>query len=268
MSSTAPTTTSAELLFRNAEGKSISLEDLIDEGLDGAHRDRIPAIVALLRGGVPRDRLYACQVLTAWGVGDGFDALIAWAQQPDAVPWAGQLVEIDRRYGVDAAFERLADAVRCSLLLDSTPELLCRQQAAARALLGLCDRKYLGQAMQVVASHPAIRTACGDAIIASAAAAVRRSPAPPEPFDLGWQAALLLSAVARIDDAQTAALAGELLRAQDGRTRVAREVALSLGSGAGAATHRLLDELAESPVAAVAQDAATALARRGLEARR
>jgi hypothetical protein len=66
----------AELLFNDAEGKPTSLEDLIDDGLDGAYRDRVPALIELLHGGAPRDRLYACMVLTAWGVADGFTALI------------------------------------------------------------------------------------------------------------------------------------------------------------------------------------------------
>lgn len=262
MTATAHPVTPAQLLFSNADGKPISLEDLIDDGLDGAYRDRIPALVALLHRGSPRDRLYACQVLAAWGDADGFAALIAWAQQPDAVPWAGHLVEVDRRHGVDAAFERLADAVRSSLQLDPTADLQRRQQAAAHALLGLYDRKFFGQAMQVVASDATIRAACADAIRAAAAAAVRRSTAPPEPFDLGWQAALMLSPVARIDDAEAATLAGELLRAQASRTRVAREVALSLGRGTGAATRRVLEELAASPDSAIASDASAALARR------
>jgi hypothetical protein len=255
----------AELLFRDAEGKPTSLEDLIDDGLDRAYRDRIPALIGLLRDGAPRDRLYACMVLTAWGVAEGFTTLIGWAEQPDSAPWAGQPVEIDRRHGVDAAFERLADAVRSSLQLDPSPDLQGRQQAAVRALLGPYDRKFFGQAMQVVASDPAIRAGCGDAIIAAAAAAVRSSAAPPDPFDLGWQAALLLSPVARIDDARAAELASELLQTHSGRTRVAREVALSLGRGTGAATRRVLEELAASQVAAVASDAAAALGRRAID---
>ena len=269
MTAIAPPTTPAELLFRDAAGNPSSLEDLIDDGLDGAYRDRVPALVALLRDGAPRDRLYACMVLTAWGVADGFSTLITWAKQPSSVPWADQPVEIDRRHGVDAAFERLADAVRSSLQLDSTPDLLRDQQAAARALLELYDRKYFGQAMQVVASDVAIRTACADAILAAATAAVRGSAhAPPEPFDLGWQAALLLSPVARIDDDRAAALAGELLREHPGNTRVAREVALSLGRGAGAATQRVLEQLAASSVPAIANDAAAALTRRSRAAAR
>lgn len=100
----------AELLFSNAEGKPTSLEDLIDDGLDGAYRDRVPALIELLHGGAPRDRLYGCMVLTAWGVADGFTALIGWAEHPGSAPWADHPVEIDRRHGVDAAFERLADA--------------------------------------------------------------------------------------------------------------------------------------------------------------
>lgn len=116
--------------------------------------------------------------------------------------------------------------------------------------------------MQVVASDAAIRAGCADAILAAAAAAVRSSTAPPEPFDLGWQAALLLSPAARIDDTRAAELARELLRVQSDRTRVAREVAMSLGRGTGAATRQLLEELAASPVAAVASDASAALARR------
>jgi hypothetical protein len=201
-------------------------------------------------------------VLTAWGVTDGFTALIGWAEHPGSAPWADHPVEIDRRQGVDAAFERLADAVRSSLQLDPSPDLPHQQQAAVGALLGLYDRKFFGQAMQVVASDAAIRAGCADAIVAAAAAAVRNSTAPPEPFDLGWQAALLLSPVARIDDTRAAELARELLRAQSGRTRVAREVALSLGSGTGVASRRLLEELASSPVEAVASDAAAALTRR------
>jgi hypothetical protein len=55
-----------ELLFSNAEGKPTSPEDLIDDGLEGAYRGRVPALIALLHGGAPRDRLYACMVLTAW----------------------------------------------------------------------------------------------------------------------------------------------------------------------------------------------------------
>jgi hypothetical protein len=113
----------AELLFSDAEGKPTSLEDLIDDGLDGAYRDRVPALIELLHGGAPRDRLYACMVLTAWGVADGFTALIGWAEHPGSAPWADHPVEIDRRHGVDAAFERLADAVRSSLQLDPSPDL-------------------------------------------------------------------------------------------------------------------------------------------------
>lgn len=252
----------AELLFSDAEGKATSLEDLIDDGLDGAYRDRVPALIELLHGGAPRDRLYACMVLTAWGVADGFTALIGWAEHPGSAPWGDHPVEVDRRHGVDAAFERLADAVRSSLQLDPSPDLARWQQAAVRALLELYDRKFFGQAMQVVASDAAIRAACADAIIAAAAAAVRNSTAPPEPFDLGWQAALLLSPVARIDDTRAAELARELLRVQSGRTRVAREVVLSLARGTGEATRQLLEELASSPVAALASDAAAALARR------
>lgn len=259
---TATATSPAELLFRDTEGKPTSLEDLIDDGLDGAYRDRIPALIGLLHDGAPRDQLYACMVLTAWGVAEGFTVLIGWAEQPGSVPWAGHPVEIDRRQGADAAFERLADAVRSSLQLDASPDLQRRQQVAARALLGLYDRVFFGQGMQAVASNAAIRAGCADAIAAAAAAAVRASTAPTQPFDLGWQAALLLLPLARIDDARAAELARELLRAQSGRTRVAREVALSLGRGTGVATHRVLEELASSPVEAVASDAAAALVRR------
>lgn len=254
--------TAMELLFRDREGVSISLEDLIDEGLEGTYRDRIPGLIALMQSGAPRDRLYACLALTAWGVGDGFAALIHWARRPESAPWADAPVELDRRQGVDAAFERLADAVRSSLQLDTTPEQRLQQQEAARTLLALYDRKFFGQAMQVVASDPMIRAECRDAIIAAATAAVRRSAAPPEAFDLAWQAALLLSSVARIDDAEAGALAVELLRLHAERPRIAREIAQSLGSGTGDATLRVLNELEASPVTAVASAAAAALARR------
>lgn len=96
---TAIASSPADLLFSNAEGKPTSLEDLIDDALDGAYRDRIPALIGLLHDGAPRDRLYACMVLTARGVADGFTALIGWAEQPGSAPWADQPMEIDRRHG-------------------------------------------------------------------------------------------------------------------------------------------------------------------------
>jgi hypothetical protein len=252
-----------QVLFTDADGRPISLEDLIDDGLDGAYLDRVPALKVLLRDGTPRDQLYACMVLVAWGISEGFETLIAWASQPDSVPWAGLPLVLDRRNGVDASFEKLADAVRTSLQLDTTVDLEREQIAATGALLAIYDRTYFGTAMEVVASHPKIQAACAGLILAAAKAAIRRLAAPPEPFDLGWQAALLLTAVATTNDGEAAGLAEELLRVERDRARVARAVARSLGRGTGPATRGVLERLAASPLPDVAKDAVAALARQG-----
>src|SRR5262245_47519743 len=89
-----------QLLFTDAATRPIALEDLISEGLDGGYLNRVPALVDLMHAGEPRDRLYACLLLCAWGVADGFESLIAWANSPDDTPWGNRPVEIDRRYGV------------------------------------------------------------------------------------------------------------------------------------------------------------------------
>ena len=201
--------TPAQLLFTDASGHRASLEELIDDGPLG---DRVPGLIELLGSAEPRNQLYACRVLVSWGIAEGFDRLAAWAADPDRAPWAGDPVEVDRVRGADAGFERLADAVRTSLiLLDEAPELRARQIAAARALLGLYDRQFFGVALMVVAANPAIRDACADATLAAAEAAVRRSSAPagPAPFDLAVQAAILLTAVSerfsRLSAASTSA---------------------------------------------------------------
>src|SRR5437762_11919079 len=173
--------TPEQLLFTDPEGNRTSLEDLID---DGPYAERIPGLIALLGDPDARLQLYAVRALVSWGVAEGFERLAAWAADPDRVPWAGDPVEVDRHHGVDAAFERLADAVRVSLYLDPTPELRERQISAARALLGLYDRKYFGVTLMVVVANPSVRDACADATVPAAEAPVRPPPPPPDPFGL------------------------------------------------------------------------------------
>jgi hypothetical protein len=235
--------TPEELLFTDAEGNQTSLEDLIDEG---PFAERIPGLIELLGDRDPRLQLYAVRVLVSWGVAEGFERLAAWAAAPDHVPWAADPVEIDRHHGVDASFERMADAVRASLYLDATAELRDRQISATRALLGLYDRKYFGVTLTVVAANESLRDACADATVAAAEAAVRRSTAPPEPFDLAVQAASLLTVVATLDEAKAVLLGEELLRAHPQRARVAREVGDALRHGAGSAARAFVEDLARS----------------------
>lgn len=240
--------TPEQLLFTDPEGRRTSLEDLID---DGPIPERVPGLVELLDHSDPRMQLYACRMLVSWGIAEGFERLMAWAAAPDRVPWAGDPVEVDRVRGVDAGFERLADAVRTSLiLLDETPELRARQIAAARALLALYDRKYFGITLTVVAANEAIRAACADATVAAAWAATRRAGAPPESperFDLALQAAALLPAVVAIDEDAAARLGRELVRAHPGHARLAKEVAEAIGRGTGPAARAFVADLARPP---------------------
>jgi len=230
--------TPEQLLFTDPAGNRTSLEDLID---DGPFPERIPGLVELLSDPDPRLQLYAARALVSWGVPEGFDRLAAWAAEPDRVPWAGDPVDVDRLHGVDAAFERMADAVRASLYLDETPELRARQVSATRALLGLYDRKYFGRTLMVVAASAHLRDACADATVAAAEAAVRRSTSPPEPFDLPVQAASLLTVVVAIDEDRAVGLAQELLRAHPQHSRLAREVIDSIAHGTGAAARAFVE---------------------------
>lgn len=244
-----------KILYTDESGRPSSLEDIISDGLDGAYRDRIPALTTLMAEGAPDEMLAACRVLVSWGVPKGFEQLLAWCRAVDSVPWAENPVDVDRKYRVDAAFELLADAVRASLILQDTDELRARQVDATRALLHLYDHKFFDRMLVIVLQNSQIRTRCKDATLAAADAAVRRSRQPREPFDLAVQAASLLEIVALIDDDRAAALATELARMHPTQERVEREITFALARTKGAATGRVLRDLV-----ARSQPAAKALA--------
>lgn len=245
------TMTSKKLLYTDESGQPSSLEDIISDGLDGAYKDRIPALTTLMAEGAPDEKLAACRVLVSWGLPKGFEQLVAWCHAVEAVPWAENPVDVDRKYRVDAAFELLADAVRASLILQDTEELRARQIDATRALLQLYDHKFFNRMLVVVLQNSHIRARCKDATLAAADAAVRRSRQPREPFDLAVQAASLLEVVALFDDDRAAALAVELARMHPTQERVEREITFALARTKGAATGRVLRDLvARSPSAA------------------
>ncbi len=212
--------------------------------------------------GRPAHRLYACVMLASWGVPAGLRTLIGWAADPATVPWAGQPVTYDRHFGVDSAFEMLADAVRIAGESNGAAAVADLRAGAAAALLGLYDRVYFGRALMVAFDLDRVLAA---ALAPEVADAVDRTVAAargPAAFDLATQAAFLLGPLAALDDAHAARAAEALLAGAGGRQRTVREVAHALGTGTGPDTRAILERLAGAPDAAVRQDARESLARR------
>jgi hypothetical protein len=253
-----------DLLFMDKEGNRIQLQDVIYDGLDRDYSERYPALLRLMQEGGPAHRLYACVMLASWGVPEGVHTLILWAGDPDSVPWAAQPVTYDRHFGVDSAFEMLADAIRVAGELDRHDEIDLLRSDAVRALLGIYDRVYFARALMVVLD---IDRALAASVEAAIALAVDRSVAAAQaealPFDMATQAAFLLGPLASLDDTHAARAAEALLAAHAGKTRTLREVAYALGQGTGPATSVILERLAASPVESVRTDAQDSLSRRG-----
>lgn len=256
-----------ELLFRDASGAPAQVQDIIDEGLDGAYRERIPELASLLWNGEPYHRLLAAAMLTSWGVGAGFSALTTWAQRPDQAPWAGEAVTTDRLTGADSAFETLADAVLTSFWNDRSPELRQHQTEALRALLNAAQSRYVGRSLALATLRDRELTSelLPDLRRAAEAALQQLERGNDEGFDRAFQTAALLAPVAREDDAAAASYARRLLTLAPDRPRTVREIALALAEGGGPDTLAVLQQLRQTAPAAARRDIEEALARRTSE---
>ncbi|APR84562.1 Hypothetical protein A7982_09911 [Minicystis rosea] len=251
--------TAEHLLFTGKDGKPISLEDLIAAGLDADESERVPGLVELLAHGAPNERLLAAIVLTSWAHAEGFAALQRWASEPEAAPWHGDPVSFDRHFGVDDAFERLADAVWTSRLADASR---AQQAAALSALLGIHHRKHFGRMLAtILLMDPDLASLCAEAIRRAADASMAAIDAPPEPFDIGTQTAALLGPLATQDDERAARHAETLLLRAPNHTRALRELAYALRNGQ-AATLAVLERLAQSSIDSVREEAESSLAAR------
>jgi hypothetical protein len=227
------------LLFQDDAGQPLDLEDLIAEGLDGAYRDRIPDLLNLLDGGIPRYQLYACTVLVAWGEPKGFIRLMDWVRSPESVPWKAP-VEYDRITGADASFDRLADGLNSSSYLDSHPDLHQFQVAATCALLEIYHCYYFDALISCVYSY---RADCAAAIESAIVTCLQYCDRPMA-FDLTMQTAMLIGAIADTQDEKAAQFAEQLLVSLYLRDRGRYELARSMNQGSGGATLAVLHRLA------------------------
>lgn len=249
------------LLFTDKDGVKTQLQDVIYDGLDRDYADRYPALVRLMQEGTPAQRLFACVMLASWGVAEGLTTLIGWARDPASTPWADQPVTFDRMYGVDSAFEMLAEAMRVAGELEQRDQIAARRAEAVRALLAIYDRVWFGRSLAVVLDlDPALARELADAI----GSAVERAlaAAPTTDLDLATQAAYLLGPLAAVDDPRAARAATALLDAHPTKTQSAREVAHALMDGTGPATRAVLERLVRSGSPAVRDEAKTSLSRR------
>jgi hypothetical protein len=249
------------VLFTDNAGNEASLEDIIAHGLDGAYRDRVPALLELLNSGAPYHRLMACIVLMSWGHPAGFEAGMRWAENPAGVPWADAPVTTDRIFGVNDAFENLADALKTSYWNVATAELRNMQRDAAAALLAIYPDQYFGRTLALALLRDPVwrearRTDVTHALQRSLQ--VLRSGATRE-FDLPVQTASLLFATAPVDESSTAMAAKCLINEYPQRDRVLQEVGLAIAGAAGDGTRAILQRLQRHRNHAIAAEATNAL---------
>lgn len=245
-----------ELLFTDKAGTRQQLQDVIYEGLDDDYSDRYPALVELIASGTPAHRLYAATMLASWGQPAGLRAITAWANQPQAAPWAASPVTFERFSGADAAFSMLADAIRVAGDLEGrTPEVDGLRDEATRALLAIYDRVAFERTLMVALD---LDVPLSTRLAPEIAAAVDRTVAAakaPAGFDLATQAASLIAILAKLDDVHAARAAEALLAAAPTNQRAAREVAYAMRFGNDATTRALLDRLCNSPDPALRDEA-------------
>ena len=251
------------LLFTDKDGAQSDLQDVICDGLDRDYSDRYPALVRLMREGEPEHRLFACVMLASWGVEEGFLTLIQWARHPEAVPWVEDPVTYDRHYGVDGAFEMLADAIQVAGDIEGREKVEPLRREATRALLGIYDRVYFARALMVLLDiDRALAASVREEIASAVGRAVDASGEPGVAFDMAAQAAFLLGPLASLDDERAAAAAEMLISMHSEKSRTLREVAYALGFGSGPATRQVLEGLASAQFDSVQKEARGALARR------
>lgn len=234
-----------QILFMDNEGNASSLEDIIADGLDGEYEDRIPALVELLSSGTPYHRLMACIILTSWGHPTGFQFLIKWASSPNSSPWSQEPVSVDRIYGVNDAFENLADALKTSYWNDETAELREMQREAAKALLSIYSDYFFGQTLALaLLKDPVWQSSRQNEIIDTLKSCMQIIQSSEwRDFDLPYQTACLLLLLAHSNDDMTAEFAEQLITQFPNNDRMLRELALALGESRGQATLQILNRL-------------------------
>lgn len=253
-----------ELLYTDLDGRHLGLDDVIADGLDRDYSARFPALRQLLDTGSPLEQLHACAMLASWGVRDGLLKVIEWAREPEAAPWAGAPVEIDRFSGADSAFVLLTDSLRTAQQYMPLGEVAARlRRLAVYDLLVIYHRVYFDRSMFILLHLDPDLARTEMLTITWAidqALAATRNGWPG--FDLPTQIAFLLGPLATLDDAGAADRADALLSSGHVHDRTLREVAYALGSGTGPATLSVLERLAQWDSPSVRREAAEWLARR------
>lgn len=239
------------LLFTDASGRRVDVDDVLKGGLDGQYADRLPGLRALLRGGDPEHRFWAGYLLASWADPDGLRQLAEWAADPDHVPWGDTPISTHRFLGVDETFDLLAGAVHTSVLLyNGTPQLRALQLAAVKALLRLAPTHWLGSKLAgtLALDDDLLRQALpelNDAIQRSVGV-LREGNEPFPTHEL--QTLLLLELLVEADDAAAASVAADLVEPLAERHRL-RNLAEATRHATGprtAAVHQRLLELLEA----------------------
>lgn len=256
------------LLYDDLAGNRVGLRDvaamgLAAKGLASGYRDRLPLLRRLLDHGSPAHRLDTCEVLASWGVRDGLLTVAEWAHDPDSVPWAGAPVSWNRFGYGDDAFARLADALCTAGEVPLSEPCAMLRGLATRALLVVHDRVFLDRSMALLlGTDPALAATSHREIDWAIGRGLAAARAPDRRFDVTTQVALLLDALAGLDDAAAAAAAEVLMEEHPGHDRALCEVALSMAAGSGPATLAVLRRLEGWPSASVRAEAEVRIAAR------
>ena len=251
------------VLYCDLDGIFVGLEEVMADGLERDYADRFDDLRALLANGAPVHRLHACVMLAGWGVREGFLTAAEWARAPEDVPWAGAPVSLDRMFGVDDAFARLAYGLDTARSVELAPVRSRLRVSATRALLSAYHRVFFDRSMALLLELDRQLAEATQQDIDRAVVRAIEAARSPQSFDMAMQAAVLLGPLAALDDDRAAGLSDELARVARDRPRALRELAYALGSGTGPATLFRLKELAGSSEPAVAREAREWLERRG-----
>lgn len=253
-----------QILFTDNDGNKSSLEDIIDEGLDGEYQERIPHLTELLHSGSPLHKLLACVVLTSWGRHEGFETIILWSSNPKEVPWMEAPVSYDRFYGVDDAFEKMAEALKTSYWNESNDELIKMQRNAAASLLEIYTHYYFDRTLALALLKDSIwQTSWKDEVAEKIRLCISQiEKGEHSDFDLSFQTASLLFLLAAVDDRLTAQFAQQLMTLCNTNTRTLKEIIAALATADGAETLKILQKLSESNIPSISEDATREIQRK------
>ncbi|MGW7573597.1 hypothetical protein [Streptomyces sp. NPDC054765] len=211
------------LLFTDFDGESADPDDVIAEALDGGYVERTDGLVEILQDESvdPIERFLACCALTSWADPIGYGAVVTAASAPENVVWKD--ASYDRIHSEDDTFGQLAQAVGSSADMIDERSSAADRIAAARTLFKIVDLVQFDQHVSAILRRDIIGSCLDDICAAIERGIARLAIRKQLTFDLGFQIALLVVAIAPFDEPMSTEAARRLAAADPGE-RALREL--------------------------------------------